>query len=70
MIEIIAIYEFPSDYPDHYVARWFKLDQPTSRYILADTLEELLHCLKDDIQNKYFISRQDRDPPCILGCYI
>lgn len=69
-MELIVLYESPLDYPDHYVARWFKLDQPTDRFIIAETLEELSRLLRTEIQNKYFISRCDMDHSCILGCYI
>lgn len=70
MLEIIALYDRPWDYPEQYVARWFKIDRPTNRFIIADTLEDLMERLKPDIANKTFIIRSDEDHETVIGTYL
>jgi hypothetical protein len=45
MLSMWTIYDHPTDYPDHFVARRFELDKPTSQILLCETLEPIRDAL-------------------------
>lgn len=65
----IVIYDHPSDYPKHYVARVFDGDRPTDTIMLKDTLKELQEDIKANT-DMVFILRGAEDDPCIEGAWI
>jgi hypothetical protein len=68
-VPAIVIYDHPSDYPKHYVARVFDGDRPTDTIILKDTLKELQEDIKANT-DMVFILRGAEDAPCIEGAWL
>ena len=66
---VIVVYRHPQDYPDKYVARVFDIMRPTNAVVIRDTLQELQ---TDITQNtaKTFITRDERDEPCVVGSWV
>lgn len=63
MLELWTIYDHPLDFPDQFVARCFLGDQPTDRYLTADTLEELRRLLPPGL---ICFTRDPYDDPAIV----
>lgn len=70
MLEIITLYERPRDYPEQYVARWFEMDHPTSRFVVADSLEDLKDKLRPDIEHKFYVPGSENDDETVIGSYL
>ena len=67
-IPLFVVYRHPSDFPDHFVARLWELNQPTGVYELAETLKELQ--AKLPVEGMLWIKRQPSDDPVILGTWV
>ena len=68
-LPIIVIYRHPKDYPDKYAARIFDLIRPTDTVIVKDSLQELQRDISQS-EVRGFIVRDEKDDPCIVGCWI
>ncbi len=64
---IWVVYEAPPDFPDQYVARRLHLNQPTSDYVVGDTLIDVRSKLPKGL---FKIERSDRDDPMIRESWI
>jgi hypothetical protein len=62
-----TIYRHPPDYPDHYVARKFILDGPTSFALFASTLDAIRAKLPPGL---YPIPRAPSDPEFIVETWM
>lgn len=67
-LPLIAIYDHPRDYPNHFVARVFDLDKPLALVALADTLEDI-RAVVTALPVSYF-PRSPMDDPCIVEVWI
>ena len=65
----IVIYDHPSDYPKHYVARVFDGDKPTDTIMLNESLGAIYDDISDNT-DMVFISRGPEDDPCIEGVWM
>ena len=65
----IVIYDHPSDYPKHYVARVFDGDKPTDTIMLNKSLGAIYDDISDNT-DMVFISRGVEDDPCIEGVWM
>ncbi len=68
LMPMIVIYDHPTDYPNHYVARVWDIDKPTGMMIAANTLEEI----RESIPRKHMkcIGRRPEDDPHIVEVWI
>lgn len=64
---IWVVYESPPDFPDQYVARRIYLNQPTSDYVVGDTLIDVRSKLPKGL---FKIERSERDDPQIRESWI
>lgn len=68
-----AVYERPSDFPDHCVARAFIIDRepiPTPRVLFADTLDELRDILNYLYPDLICFPRSPGDEPQIIETWL
>ena len=71
-IPSIAVYQYPLDYPDKYVARVYAGSSPTNIVMIADSAKEI----QKDIETVYegelyvFCKRMQGDPGSLVGTYI
>ena len=68
-VPAIVIYDHPSDYPKHYVARVFDGDKPTDTIMLNKSLGSIYDDISDNT-DMIFISRGPEDDPCIEGVWM
>ncbi len=69
MIDIYAVYDHPSDYPDGYVVRIWNSGHPHKEpYMSSDDLEEVREALKAKFLKN--IGRFIEDDPVIIECWI
>lgn len=61
-----TVYERPSDYPEGYVARLFKLDQPQDRAMYAPTLTEIREKIDAAHPGLFCMPRQPGDESQIV----
>ena len=66
-VPIICVYDHPSDYPEHFVARLWDLDKPTPIIMMAETLEELQDKKPPRMAA---LPRFEKDDPCIVEFWI
>ena len=66
-LPIIVLYEKPTDYPEHYVARLFNGDKPTKMVAIKDSLPELRRTIPVQMVK---ISRSTLDESQIIESYI
>ena len=67
-LPLIVIYDHPSDFPNHYVARLWNWNQPTNVYDTADTIEELQ--VKLPLDGMVWIDRHPLEDRAILGTWV
>lgn len=65
---VITVYKNPADYPDKFVARAFDIHRPTDLVAIADTYEELLKAIPDQIMVR--VDRSEEDDPVIVEIWI
>lgn len=63
---IYVIYNKPSDYPNHYVARLFDLDKSTNLIVIDESLESLRAKIP---QNLYKQNKDEYDNNVIVESY-
>jgi hypothetical protein len=71
-----VVYDHPSDFPNHFVARHFQatgydIDRedgppPTGEYIKATSLEQLRKSLKELMPDAVCLDRKDGDQPLVI----
>lgn len=66
-VPMITIYFNPSDYPFQYVARLFNVNIPTQYCVVADTYNEILEYIPE---NMHPITRSPSDDISIIETYI
>jgi hypothetical protein len=64
-MEIWTIFRQP--FPDHYVARKFLIDKPTSEFVLGKTLEEVRNKLPPGL---VLIARDPKDHPNVVESWL
>lgn len=70
-IPSIAIYRYPEDFPDKYVARVYAGSSPTNIIMLADSAEELRQDIEKEYkQSMWLFSKMPTDPESVVGVYI
>jgi len=62
-----TVFENPTDYPGHFVARRFNGDWPSQTVVTAKSLAEIRALLPPDL---YRIPRQEADDPCIVEVWL
>lgn len=68
-LPLIAVYEYPEDYPKSYVARIYDIDVPTNTVMVKDSLEEIQLDIMDNC-GKVFYRRGTDDVPSLIGVWI
>lgn len=68
-LSIWTIYDHPIDYPDHFVARCFIGEQPTSSTIVADNIETVRHILCVEM-GLVCLTRSPEDDPKIVETWL
>ena len=69
-IPSIAIYKYPKDIPDKYVARVYAGSSPTNVIMLADSVEELRQDIEKEYEQCMWLERMPADPESVVGVYI
>jgi len=66
-LTIWTIYDHPTDFPDHFIARSFIMNKPTDDYIVAKSLD----CLRIIMANKglWLLPRERGDDPFVVECW-
>ncbi|SNT23492.1 hypothetical protein SAMN06265795_11847 [Noviherbaspirillum humi] len=64
---IWVVYESPVDFPDQYVARRLYLNQPTSDFVVGDTLIDVRSKLPKGL---FRMERSERDDPQVRESWI
>lgn len=64
---VIAVYQRPSDYPEHFVARVWDLDRPTQIVMICKTLDELRAAQPPEMTE---IKRWKEDDPAIVETWV
>lgn len=67
VLNIWAVYQQPTDFPDLFVARRYELEQPTSDIRTGSTLEEVRAALPPGL---YRLDRHEKDDPKIVEVWI
>lgn len=67
-LPIWVIYFNPADFPGQYVARLWKLDQPTDQIITGKTLEELRETFSS--QGLVCLTRDPSDPAVVVESWL
>lgn len=63
----VTIYDHPTDYPDQFVARKFKLDKPTDNMFADEDLEKVREWAQAQFgYMPHVLARTDADDPVIL----
>lgn len=65
----IALYRYPDDFPDMYVARVYSGDRPTDVAMVSDSVD----LISDDVEkntNLTFVLRGPEDVPALVGVWI
>jgi len=65
-----VIYDHPSDYPDHAVARWWVGTRPTTRVLLAPTVEAVRTMVREATPDKVCFTRAEHDDPMIVEVWL
>lgn len=66
-IPLICVYRHPSDYPQKYVARLWRMRRPMRTIALADTLQAIRQAKPPEM---VALARQETDDPCIVEVWI
>lgn len=67
-LPIWVVYDHPTDWPEHYVARLWEGEQPTEHIVLTTDLTLLRRHL--DAQGLYCLGRSDGDDPKIVEIWL
>jgi hypothetical protein len=67
MIDVWIVYDSPSDFPGRYVARRFKMNEPTSDVLTAATLEDLRALLPAGLIR---LERTEHDQPHLVEVWV
>ena len=68
MMETWTIYDHPSDYPDKYVARKFKGEDPTQDYVTHSEVSVIRQWLESE--GLVCLTRHESDDACIMETWI
>lgn len=66
-LPMIAVYEHPLDFPEHYVARLFDINKSTPHCIVKDTLEEIRAAIPEHFHR---LERAQQDEPQIVEVWL
>ena len=67
MIDVWIVFDSPTDFPGFYVARRFKMNQPTSDVLTAATLEDLRALLPPGLIR---LDRTEHDQPHLVEVWV
>jgi hypothetical protein len=67
VLDVWIIYDSPSDYPGHFVARRFLVNQPTADVLTAATLEDVRALLPKGLLR---LERTQHDQPHIVEVWV
>lgn len=67
-LNIWVVYDHPTDYPDHFVARRFELDRATQDVLMSGNVNSIRRYLQE--QGLTCIPRSNSDDPKIVECWL
>ncbi len=67
-LSLWTVYDHPNDYPEHFVARRFVLNQPTTDVLLSDTVDGLRELFVE--KGLIRLERFEQDDPKIVEVWV